>query len=120
MMREVGASDHEKDDANPVGKLLRLNANELQTASVWKETMMSWALIWGNGISWIQRDERGVPVSLFPLLPERTGYWINGVNDGPRQNGWQIQQTTRFGTTTGLGMGNGSTSTRTTSGTCAG
>jgi HK97 family phage portal protein len=54
---------------HPSWSLLRVAPNELQTPSVWKETMMQWALIWGNGVSWIRR-QGSRPVELVPLRPD--------------------------------------------------
>ena len=33
---------------------------------------MAWALLWGNGCSYIVRDNGGRPVSFIPLMPDRT------------------------------------------------
>lgn len=49
--------------------LLRVRPNELQTPSVWMETMIQWALIWGNGVSWIVYDGSR-PTDLIPLRPD--------------------------------------------------
>lgn len=49
--------------------LLRVRPNELQTPSVWMETIIQWALIWGNGVSWIVR-EGSRPTDLIPLRPD--------------------------------------------------
>lgn len=54
---------------HPSWNLLRVAPNQLQTPSVWKETMMQWALIWGNGVSWIRRQGLK-PVELIPLRPD--------------------------------------------------
>lgn len=54
---------------HPAWNLLRVRPNQLQTPSVWKETMMQWALIWGNGVSWIRR-QGSRPVELIPLRPD--------------------------------------------------
>jgi HK97 family phage portal protein len=54
---------------HPAWNLLRVAPNAMQTPSVWKETMIQWALIWGNGVSWIPR--RGArPEELIPLRPD--------------------------------------------------
>ena len=54
---------------HPAWNLLRVRPNELQTPSVWKETIVQWSLLWGNGVSWIQR--RGArPNGLIPLRPD--------------------------------------------------
>lgn len=50
-------------------QLLRVRPNELQTPSVWIETMIQWALIWGNGVSWTPR--RGARIGeMIPLRPD--------------------------------------------------
>lgn len=62
---------------HPAWSLLRGRPNELQTPSVWKETMMQWALLWGNGVSWILR--RGSrPAELIPLRPDCLWYELLG------------------------------------------
>lgn len=63
----------ERDEDHPLDWLIAYQPNSFQTPSIWKETMMSWAVGWGNGISAIIRvpsGERG----FLPLLPELTGY----------------------------------------------
>lgn len=63
-----------KDEFNeqrthPAWKLLRLRPNSLQTPAIYTETIIQWALIWGNGVSWIVR--RGSqPTDLIPLRPD--------------------------------------------------
>lgn len=46
-----------------IQKLLR-NPSELHTAYVWKENMMQFALLWGNGFSRIIRDKQYRPIRL--------------------------------------------------------
>ena len=36
-----------------------------------RETMVHWALRWGNGYAEIERDTRGRPIALWPIHPER-------------------------------------------------
>lgn len=59
-------------DKHPVEWLLANEPNPYQTPAVWKETMMAWALLWGNGCSLILRDGAGRPSMLVPLMPDRT------------------------------------------------
>ena len=54
---------------HPAWNLLRVRPNDMQTPSVWKETMIQWALIWGNGVSWIRR-QGSTPTDLIPLRPD--------------------------------------------------
>jgi HK97 family phage portal protein len=84
--------NRERDDAHPVDWLLTMEPNPMQTPAVWKETMMAWALLWGNGCSYIARDGSGRPAMLIPLMPDRTfprmidgEYWIEtDFGDGKR------------------------------------
>lgn len=78
--------DRHTDEGHPLDFLFRSQPNQLQTPSVWKETMLCWALLWGNGISYISRGGGFRVDELIPLLPDRTGYdyrsgliwtWIN-------------------------------------------
>lgn len=50
-------------------QLLRVRPNALQTPSVWKETMIQWALVWGNGVSWIPRAGTQI-TDMIPLRPD--------------------------------------------------
>lgn len=71
VMRKRGKK-REKFEEHPVEWLLNSEPNEMQTPAIWKETMMSWALLWGNACCYIERDGRGSPIELIPLLPDRT------------------------------------------------
>lgn len=63
----------EEQRDHPAWKLLRVRPNRLQTPRVWKETMMQWALVWGNAVSLIIR-QGARPVELIPLRPDRV--WV--------------------------------------------
>jgi HK97 family phage portal protein len=83
MRRErVGSGDTqrwatEKDDGHWADFLLRDAPNELMTPSQFKETMMAWALLWGNAIAYI--DKRGTPdAQLLPLRPDRVHHYDLG------------------------------------------
>jgi HK97 family phage portal protein len=52
-------------------KLLHDAPNSEMTSFVWRETLMSHLLIYGNAFSQILRDGRGQVVGLYPLLPSR-------------------------------------------------
>lgn len=62
-------NEFDEQRQHPSWRLLRLRPNALQTPSVWKETMIQWALIWGNGVSWVVR-QGARPVELIPLRPD--------------------------------------------------
>ena len=63
----------EKDRKHPAEFVLNHQPNELQTPSMWKETMMAWALGWGNGISWYEKIGLR-SYRLVPLPPEHTSW----------------------------------------------
>lgn len=54
--------------------VLQVRPNGWQVSSIWKETTMWWTLLWGNGCSWIRRNQRGDIIQLVPLRPDRLSY----------------------------------------------
>ena len=56
---------------HPLYRLLHDEPNREMTSFVFRETLMSHLLLWGNGYAQIIRDGRGFPVALYPLLPDR-------------------------------------------------
>ena len=74
MQRDDKGGNREKPD-HPVDWLLNVEPNELQTPDLFQETMLLWALLWGNGIAAIIK--RGGRVEqLVPLQPDRTHYEV--------------------------------------------
>jgi HK97 family phage portal protein len=73
-------NDFDEQKKHPSWNLLRVSPNQLQTPSVWKETMMQWALIWGNGVSWIRR-QGSRPVELIPLRPDCLWHQVMAFED---------------------------------------
>ena len=69
----------EKDDSHWCDYLFRDSPNDWMTPSQWKETMMAWALLWGNAICVIERP-RSDEAQLIPLLPDRT--WHEHLGKG--------------------------------------
>ncbi len=61
-----------KDRKHPAEFMVSKQPNAWQTPGIWKETMMQWALLWGNGISWIRRV--GGEKVLWPLHPSVTSF----------------------------------------------
>lgn len=62
-------NEYDEQKKHPAWSLLRVQPNDMQAPSVFKETMMQWTLIWGNAVAYIVR-EAGVPVALIPLRPD--------------------------------------------------
>lgn len=68
----IRACDYEGNYVNaPSLALLNSEANSYMTGHQWRAWMVSCSIINGNAFSFIQRDARGDPVALYPLLPGR-------------------------------------------------
>jgi len=56
---------------HPLYYLLHDEPNPEMTSFVFRETLMSHLLLWGNAYAQVIRDGRGNPLSLYPLLPSK-------------------------------------------------
>jgi len=56
---------------HPLYNLLHNEPNPEMTSFVFRETLMSHLLLWGNAYAQIIRNGRGQPVALYPLLPNK-------------------------------------------------
>ncbi len=65
------ASGKEKAIEHPLFHLLHDEPNPEMTSFVFRETLMSHLLLWGNAYAQIIRDGRGKVLALYPLLPDR-------------------------------------------------
>ena len=61
----------EKAIQHPIYYLLHTEPNPEMTSFVFRETLMSHLLLWGNAYAQIIRDGAGRVVALYPLLPSR-------------------------------------------------
>lgn len=61
----VKATDH------PLYRILHDEPNSEMTSFVWRETMLTHLLLYGNSFSQIIRNGRGHVLGLYPLLPDR-------------------------------------------------
>ncbi|MBX3579901.1 MAG: phage portal protein [Rhizobiaceae bacterium] len=61
----------ERAPNNPVDWLLWKRPSPEWSSFQFRETLMHWALRWGNGYAEIERDVYGRPIALWPLHPER-------------------------------------------------
>lgn len=61
----------EKQESNPVHYLLRYRASNEWSSFQFRETLLYWALRWGNGYAEIERTVGGRPFALWPLEPWR-------------------------------------------------
>ena len=69
LMRRVPSGTERVDD-HPVAKLYRSPSDELLPQSL-KETLCSYALLWGNGYAEIVRAAIGEPIALSLIEPPR-------------------------------------------------
>lgn len=61
-----------KQYSHPLAKLLSSEPNEYMTSVSYRECVMLNLLLWGNGYSYIDRDELGQAIGLYPLRSDRT------------------------------------------------
>lgn len=66
--------------SHPLYRLLHDEPNREMTSFVFRETLMSHLLLWGNAYAQIIRDGRGFPIALYPLLPDRVS--VDRNNNG--------------------------------------
>lgn len=57
---------------SPVHKLLNKRVSDEFSSYQFRETLLSWALRWGNGYAEIERDTAGRPIALHPMHPAYT------------------------------------------------
>jgi HK97 family phage portal protein len=57
--------------SHPVDWIIRKRPNPETSAFQFRETLVHWALLWGNGYAEIERDSVGRPVALWPIQPWR-------------------------------------------------
>lgn len=58
-------------ERNPIDWMLWARASDEWSSFQFRETLMHWALRWGNGYAEIERDTVGRPIALWPIHPER-------------------------------------------------
>lgn len=71
-IKKVSGEGAENDFRHPSYRLLRESPNENQSPSLFKEQIVSHAIMHGNGRAAIVRDTSGTPIELIPMMPDRT------------------------------------------------
>jgi len=56
---------------NPIYDILNRQPNPYQSAYTFRKLMTSWALVYGNAVAEIQRDNQGNPIALWPIPPDK-------------------------------------------------
>lgn len=69
VIRESGERKRRID--HPVSGLIKTRPNPEMSAFAFRETLIAWALAWGNGYAEIERNAYGNPVALWPISPDR-------------------------------------------------
>ena len=72
MLYRRDGRDKVRENDHPVFELIHNKPNDEMTPSVFKETIQGHAVSWGNGYAVIDFSGGGRPVSIRPLLPDRT------------------------------------------------
>lgn len=62
----------EKAKNHPAYRLMRQRPNALMTPMIFKETVQTHALLWGNGRCAIVRNNAGQPTEVLPMHPDNT------------------------------------------------
>ncbi len=78
--RYRGDGGKERVPQHPLYNLLHNETNPEMTSFVFRETLMSHLLLWGNAYAQIVRNGRGQPVALYPLLPSKMD--VNRARNG--------------------------------------
>lgn len=76
-----GNDERVRATTHPSYQLIKRNPNPYMTAKVFKSLLTKNALLTGNGLAWIMRDQRGIPMEIYPL--ETSAVRINVVNNEP-------------------------------------
>ena len=71
LYRYADDGSKEKATGHPLYFLLHDEPNPEMTSFVFRETIMTHLLLWGNGYSQIIRNGKGEVVALYPLMPNR-------------------------------------------------
>ncbi|WP_094785523.1 phage portal protein, partial [Pseudolactococcus reticulitermitis] len=90
----------EKARTHPLYLLLHDEPNSEMTSFIFRETLMTHLLLWGNAYAQIIRNGKGQVIGLYPLLPNRMSvdrdksgelYYIYTVATGDVMKGYQVK-----------------------------
>lgn len=77
---EGSKRDKERAVDHPAWRSTVRQANPWMSAGEFRKTVTAYALLWGNGIAHVERDEAGNVLEYLPLLPDRTGMAVLNAN----------------------------------------
>ncbi len=90
LYKRTGEQGKERDKHHPAYPLLRRKSNPELKAFDFKRVLTHHALMLGNGYAFIEHNNAGVPIALWPLNPEVT-YPVREVNrDGGDAQLWYV------------------------------
>lgn len=90
LYRYTDKGSKEKAPDHPLYELLHDEPNPEMTSFVFRETLMTHLLLWGNAFAQIIRNGRGEVVALYPLMPNRMT--VNRDEDGNLYYEYQTSQ----------------------------
>jgi HK97 family phage portal protein len=70
-VRRANGTNSTIQASHPVDRLLNKRSSPEWSALQFRETMLCWALRWGNGYAEIERGADGRPIALWPIHPTR-------------------------------------------------
>lgn len=70
--KRLAGGGKERAMDHPLYQMLQLRPNPEMSAFTFRETAQAHQEIWGNAYAEIERNGRGDPIALWPLLPDRT------------------------------------------------
>ena len=73
--------ERERATTHPAYQLIKRRPNPYMTSKVFMSTLTKSALLTGNGLAWIMRDQRGIPIELYPL--DTSTVRINVIDNEP-------------------------------------
>ena len=73
--------ERERAVTHPAYQLVKRRPNPYMTSKVFFSTLTKSALLTGNGLAWIMRDQRGIPIELYPL--DTSTVRINVIDNEP-------------------------------------
>ena len=71
LYRYTDKGSKEKAIDHPLYRILHDEPNPEMTSFIFRETMMTHLLLWGNAYAQIIRNGRGEVIALYPLMPDR-------------------------------------------------
>lgn len=70
LYKRIKGGGKERFDAHPLYYLLHDAPNPEMDSVIWRATMQTHVLLWGNAYAEIERNNAGMPVAIWPILPE--------------------------------------------------